>query len=136
MTGGVANSGGAPTICGTNHGQHLIYSAIPNFPARLSVVVDNQVAFTRSWRIRITQHTCDSPESAPEGCLQYLTGISGNISSFNWKLNNNMNGDTFSNHLANLRYSVCVRRESGYCSIEWSVGTSFEVYMNKNVYSF
>ena len=79
------------------------------------------------WRIRITQHTCDAPESAPEGCLQYLTGISGNISSFNWKLTDNMNGASFSNHLSNLRYSVCVRRESGYCSIEWSVGTSFEV---------
>ena len=43
VTGGVANSGGVPTLCGTNSGQHLIYSAIPNFPARLSVVVDNQV---------------------------------------------------------------------------------------------
>ena len=43
VTGGVANSGGVPTICGANSGQHLIYSAIPNFPARLSVVVDNQV---------------------------------------------------------------------------------------------
>ena len=39
----MANSGGVPTICGANSGQHLIYTAIPNFPARLSVVVDNQV---------------------------------------------------------------------------------------------
>lgn len=85
------------------------------------------------WRIRITQHTCDAPESAPEGCLQYLTGISGNISSFNWKLTDNMNGASFSNHLSNLRYSVCVRRESGYCSIEWSVGTSFEVMVCEQV---
>ena len=43
VTGGVANSGNVPTLCGTNHGQHLIYTAIPNFPARLSVVVDTQV---------------------------------------------------------------------------------------------
>ena len=41
VTGGVANQ--VPTICGSNSGQHLIYSAIPNFPARLSIVVDNQV---------------------------------------------------------------------------------------------
>jgi len=126
VTGGVANSGGIPTVCGSNSGQHLIYSAIPNFPARLSVVVDNQVAFSRQWKIRITQYTCDSVERAPEGCLQYLTGISGNVSSFNWKLQDNMNGQSFSNHLSNLRYNVCVRRESGYCSIEWGVGTSFE----------
>merc|ERR1712048_1015583 len=26
----------------------------------------------------------------------------------------------FSNHLANQDYSLCVRRESGFCSIEWS----------------
>ena len=49
------------------------------------------------------------------------------MSSFNWKLQDNMNGQSFSNHLSNLRYNVCVRRESGYCSIEWWVGTSFEV---------
>ena len=49
------------------------------------------------------------------------------MSSFNWKLQDNMNGQSFSNHLSNLRYNVCVRRESGYCSIEWGVGTSFEV---------
>lgn len=143
VTGGVANSGGIPTICGDNSGQHLIYSAIPNFPARLSVVVDNQVALSRQWKIRITQYTCDSVERAPEGCLQYITGISGqshlstvteitniytgNVSSFNWKLRDNMNGLSFSNHLSNLRYNVCVRREEGYCSIEWGVGTSFEV---------
>jgi hypothetical protein len=40
--------------------QHLIYTAIPNFPARLSVVVDTQVTGTpREWRIRITQYACD-----------------------------------------------------------------------------
>ena len=43
MTGGVANSGQVPTLCGTLTGQHIIYSAIPSFPARLSVVVDTLV---------------------------------------------------------------------------------------------
>ena len=46
VTGGVADSGNIPTLCGSNAGQHLIYSAIPNFPARLSVVVDTQVGST------------------------------------------------------------------------------------------
>ena len=40
VTGGVGNSGKIPVICGTNNGQHIIYTAIPNFPARLSIVVD------------------------------------------------------------------------------------------------
>ena len=43
LSGGISNSGQMPTICGANNGQHVIYSAIPSFPARLSVVVDTQV---------------------------------------------------------------------------------------------
>ena len=79
VTGGVANSRKMPTLCGTNTGQvcfdhivscpsyhrkkvtisfnksrfpqHLIYTAIPNFPARLSIVVDTQVEMEveREW---------------------------------------------------------------------------------------
>lgn len=56
---------------------------------------------------------------APEGCLQYYTGaptyppagppgISGTISSFNWKVEDNRldmgSPTTYSNHLANLDY--------------------------------
>ena len=44
LSGGISNSGQMPTICGTNNGQHVIYSAIPSFPARLSVVVDTMVS--------------------------------------------------------------------------------------------
>ena len=58
---------------------------------------------------------------------RYFTGISGNVSSFNWKLEDNRldtaTPKTLSNHLANLDYSICVRREAGYCGIEWSTGT-------------
>ena len=56
------------------------------------------------------------------------------MSSFNWKLEDNMNDASFSNHLANLRYSVCVRRESGYCSIDWSVGSSNQVRNPQDIY--
>jgi hypothetical protein len=66
-------------------------------------------SLSRSWRIRITQLSCDSPGRAPEGCLQYYTGIAGNVASFNWKLTDNALGPTFSNHLANLDYNVCIR---------------------------
>jgi len=123
VTGGVSQT--LPTLCGSLTGQHIIYSAIPNFPARLSIVTGSQdvAALTRKWRIQILQYECNHPAIAPEGCLQYYTGISGNVSSFNWKLEDNRldtaTPATFSNHLANLDYSVCVRREAGYCGIEW-----------------
>ena len=41
-----------------------------------------------------------------------MEGTSGSIQSFN-------NGGS-STHLAGLGYSVCVRREKGYCAICWS----------------
>jgi len=121
VTGGVSGSN-IPTLCGNLAGQHVVYSAIPNFPARLSVVVDTQMAgVDREWKIKVLQYECDSPALAPEGCLQYFTGISGNVSSFNWGTMDNVNLDTASSHLANLDYNICVRRESGYCAIEWGV---------------
>jgi len=63
VTGGVGNSGKIPVICGTNNGQHIIYTAIPNFPARLSIVVDamNTAGTARTWKIQVLQHECNSP---------------------------------------------------------------------------
>lgn len=52
------------------------------------------------------------------------------MSSFNWKVTDNTNpantDKKFPNHLANLDYSVCVRTERGYCTIEWSTPTPYE----------
>jgi hypothetical protein len=49
----VADGGQIPTICGTNNGQHIIYSAIPSFPARLSFVVGTQVRLSTCWNFPI-----------------------------------------------------------------------------------
>ena len=46
---------------------------------------------------------------APNDCLQYLTGRSGAVSSLNWP----------TVMLTDQLYTICVRRESGYCGIEW-----------------
>ena len=76
-----------PTLCGTLDNQHVIYTPFSNFPARLSIVteVTAGMASSTTWRIRVDQFECDSQVLAPEGCLQYYTGIAGNVSSFNWK---------------------------------------------------
>ncbi|XP_023329143.1 uncharacterized protein LOC111701897 [Eurytemora carolleeae] len=47
VTGGVSQSGKIPTICGSNNGQHVIYSSVANFPARLSIVVNTQTSTAR-----------------------------------------------------------------------------------------
>merc|ERR1711879_478639 len=75
---------------------------------------------TAAWRIRVDQYECDSPVLAPEGCLQYFTGIAGNVSSFNWKTTANSEDDDYPNQISSLNYNICIRRESGYCAVEWS----------------
>ena len=52
--------------------------------------------------------------SAPPGCLQYHTGTSGTIESFNF------DGGV---HLANQYYSICIRTEEGYCEIAYTKTT-------------
>ena len=51
---------------------------------------------------QVTQVACNSGQLAPEGCLQYLTGISGTgvIKTFNF--------DT-GIHLANQNQQICFR---------------------------
>ena len=130
LTGGVTGTS-IPTLCGTLDGQHVIYTPITNFPARLSVVLDTDTvtSSSTSWRMKVLQYSCDSPVLAPEGCLQFFTGISGTVSSFNFKTEDNTNPDNtasdFPNHIANLNYNICLRRESGYCAVEWSTGSPY-----------
>lgn len=104
MTGGVSGTS-LPTLCGTLAGQHIIYTPFPNFPARLSVVTDQRagVSSSASWRIRVDQYECDSPVLAPEGCLQYYTGIVGNVTSFNWKTTDNTVAVTNPNQISSLK---------------------------------
>ena len=54
VTGGVTGAA-VPTLCGSLDDQHLIYTPITNFPARLSIVTDNSATTTsnRSWRIKV-----------------------------------------------------------------------------------
>lgn len=126
LTGGVTGTS-IPTLCGTLEGQHVIYTPITNFPARLSVVLDTNTvtSSSTSWRMKVLQYSCDSPVLAPDGCLQYFTGISGNVSSFNFKTEDNANTATYPNHIADLNYNICLRRESGYCAVEWSTGSPY-----------
>ena len=64
-----------------------------------------------SWTIHTMQISCSASWRPPAGCLQYFTGTSGTISSYNYE------GGL---HLANQLYSICVRSERGYCSIGYT----------------
>merc|ERR1719333_1983648 len=57
----------------------------------------------------------------PTGCLQFFTGETGTVSTFNWI------DPATSTHLANQNYDVCVRALIDKCSICWTpttVGTT------------
>jgi len=104
----------APIICGTNTGYHMILDARDDC---------NKLTFTwsssgtRTWNIHVMQIACTDKWKPPEGCLQFFTGTTGTINSYNYL------GGT---HLANQKYSNCIRAERGYCSISYS-STSFEL---------
>eukprot|EP00093_Oithona_nana_P004803 04803.XXX_226673_223125_1 [CDS] Oithona nana genome sequencing. len=119
-----------PTLCGTNTGQHVIYSVTPDSgPSQISIVTDTTSTnvTTRQWRMRIHQYECGSPNLAPSGCLQYFSAASGQFTSFNYKTIA-PSGDG-PNHLANLNYAICFRIANGFCGIKYS-------QVSSDIYSF
>ena len=60
---------------------------------------------------------------APAGCLQYFTGTSGTIESFN------IDGGV---HLSNQYYTICIRTEKGYCDIVYAK-TTFSISSGNKV---
>ncbi|KAG8278905.1 hypothetical protein J6590_011305 [Homalodisca vitripennis] len=49
---------------------------------------------------------------AEDGCLQYFTGVSGQIKSFNYEPLTGL-------HLSNQDYSICIRMERNFCGIQY-----------------
>ena len=89
----------------------------------------------RSWNIKVTQYNCGQEDIAgPDGCLQYFTGASGTISSFNFPIGSAvqtqsktlvyyysnlkcLNGTLLATHLSSQCYEICIRRDPGMCAI-------------------
>jgi len=101
---------GFESLCGTLTGQHIyIPNSGLNDAATITITI-GQGVFGRRWRIKTTRIECTNPSRAPEGCLQFFTGIGGQFTSFN-KL------DVNPILIRNLLYSVCIRAEKGFCSL-------------------
>lgn len=105
-----------PRICGMNRGQHLYIPVDKTL--LLSQVklrfISSSGAADRLFKIRVTQLGQDHPIRAPAGCLQYFTGRSGSVSSFNFEHNKNVGIKT----IKGLNYGVCFRKEDGFCSLK------------------
>lgn len=109
-----ANSAGPspPVICGTNTGYHMIVEARETCNNLQFKWTDSS---TRSWNIHIMQIACTETWKPQEGCTQYFTGSTGTVSSYNYA------GGL---HLANQKYTNCIRAEQGKCSIAYSAAST------------
>ena len=64
---------------------------------------------------------------ASDGCLQYFTGVSGQMFSFNYN-------DASGLQLSNTDYSICVRMERNFCGIQYTACTDSGKYDLKVLY--
>ncbi|KAF2357727.1 CUB domain [Trinorchestia longiramus] len=114
-----------PRICGENAGQHLYVDVTSGTNVVLDVISQSA---NEKWSIKVTQIPCNSANRAPTGCLQYFTTTSGTISSFNYDSSTTTGG----NHLSGQSYGVCIKGQSGYCSITYSqpLGSGFSLTFN------
>ncbi|XP_066147836.1 uncharacterized protein [Euwallacea fornicatus] len=104
-----------PAICGRNDGNHVYIGVGEGYnvsPVTLTIITTEE-SFPRTWKIRVTQILCSSLLKADEGCLQYFTGVTGQIKSFNFDL-------TSGRQLSNQDYTICVRAERNFCGIQYS----------------
>ncbi|KAJ8916035.1 hypothetical protein NQ315_010903 [Exocentrus adspersus] len=105
-----------PVICGYNTGQH-VYVDVSSLSGPLQVSVLSASGARKRFKIKICQFgdTCLEPSS---NCLQYFTGVSGVISSFNYDMAS-MLPRSVPGYFNNLNYAICIRREEGYCSVTY-----------------
>lgn len=112
---GISNQ--IPVICGYNTGQHL-YVDVSMLSGPLMLSVLSNMSYRKRFRIRICQYS-QTACITPNNCLQYYTGTSGVIQSFNYDQASMLSRSTPS-YFNNLNYAICIRREAGYCSITYT----------------
>ncbi|XP_071543595.1 uncharacterized protein [Panulirus ornatus] len=108
----------APTICGSNTGQHMYVEVQPE-AWQVILLVETMNNLPRKWKIQVTQIPCDSTDRAPNGCLQYYTSITGTVSSFNFKQSPPI-PSTGTRQLQRMDYGICVGLETKHCALEWT----------------
>jgi len=99
-----------PILCGLGTGQHMYLNAYPgkNLDASVAITIGSASSQGRRWSIRVTQIDCGTLYTAPPACLQYHTGTTGSVQTWNYEDTNNI-------HTNNQNYAICIRREKGFC---------------------
>ena len=107
-------------ICGTNTGYHMILEAREEPGCNKLTFSWESSGLEPEWNIQVMQISCSAHWKPAPGCLQYFTGNTGVLYSYNY-------GGSI--HLTNQQYDHCIRTEEGHCSISYSSlsTTSFQV---------
>jgi len=92
-------------LCGTLTGQHIYFE---NARSTSTSTVSFTIATGGTWKIKISQIECSSLARALPDCDQYVTGVTGVISSYNWG----------TIQLQNKDFTHCIRKEAGYCGVQ------------------
>jgi len=100
-------------LCGTLTGMH-VYVESGRVTTATDLTFNIQQTAGVKWKTKITQIECSNLARAPEGCNQYFTGVSGTFQSYNYP----------TLQLTNRIYSYCIRREAGYCGIQYQAGVN------------
>ncbi|KAH7939548.1 hypothetical protein HPB52_013666 [Rhipicephalus sanguineus] len=111
-----------PPLCGQNAGQHMYVDVSEATRAVLSVSIGSELPQGRKWHIRVSTIHCLSPEKAPDSCLQYFTAPMGEFSSFNFQPS-----APKQQLIAGHKYSVCFKRQLGFCQITYTPGEIFQM---------
>ncbi|XP_037789212.1 uncharacterized protein LOC119584592 [Penaeus monodon] len=109
----VAGASSLPVICGVNAGNHMYVDLGrgTTTPASLTFVTMGP-SFDRKWKVKVTQIPCNTDYTAPSNCVQYYTGVSGQVRSYNFDLTTGL-------ELANQDYTICIRTEKNFCGIQY-----------------
>merc|ERR1739844_520118 len=112
---------GIQNLCGVLAGQHIFVDVAPGTGAMaMTLNIDTSaVSGDRMWKILVRQIQCDDVNRPPGGCLQYHTGLSGQLTSFN-------GARTADAHqmIQNQDYKICIKRGAGMCGVRYREATS------------
>lgn len=115
-----------PAICGTNTGYHM-YTEFGNKEddSITLTMTYGSTTTAKTYNILTRQISCNAAWKAPTDCVQYFTGKTGTITSYNFA------GAQF---LQAQYYSNCIRTEQGFCRIQYreTAGTTPDSFLIAN----
>jgi len=104
-----------PTICGTNTGYHMYTEFGVTSTDTISLTITyGSTTTAKAFNILTRQVSCDATWKAPTDCVQYYTGTTGTIQSYNFGGAQLLQG---------MYYTNCIRTEFGYCGVQYKEST-------------